>query len=278
MKKEGCVTSQACRMSADSSHDRTTPMLRWLNPAGLADAINSALPAPPQRARLPPRIPCRAPPRRSSTTSRARRCPTASLSPPPPALAPSHVPRPSSSPPPTPPSTLFAACTPTPSLSRRQRHPPPLAASFSKWWFQSDSSKDSLDEVKQKCTSSSFLYSPLTSPRSLPPQPRRLLHGLLGFDSVTIGPSIAPFEVVHWRGIKEVLEENGNRGPHHPRPRHKQPRRPRKGPRGTHIRGISRPSRPSHRCVRLPDISSAQADLWQAIAWYAPARATVPSH
>jgi triacylglycerol lipase len=34
-------------------------------------------------------------------------------------------------------------------------------------------------------------------------------HGLLGFDSVKIGPSIAPFEVTHWRGIKEVLEANG---------------------------------------------------------------------
>lgn len=34
-------------------------------------------------------------------------------------------------------------------------------------------------------------------------------HGLLGFDSVIIGPAIAPLEVAHWRGIKEVLEENG---------------------------------------------------------------------
>lgn len=34
-------------------------------------------------------------------------------------------------------------------------------------------------------------------------------HGLLGFDSVTIGPSIAPFQVGYWRGIKEALEANG---------------------------------------------------------------------
>lgn len=34
-------------------------------------------------------------------------------------------------------------------------------------------------------------------------------HGLLGFDSVTIGPAIAPVQVAHWRGIKEVLEKNG---------------------------------------------------------------------
>ncbi len=34
-------------------------------------------------------------------------------------------------------------------------------------------------------------------------------HGLLGFDSVTIGPAIAPLEVTHWRGVKEVLQANG---------------------------------------------------------------------
>ena len=34
-------------------------------------------------------------------------------------------------------------------------------------------------------------------------------HGLLGFDSVQIGPSIAPVNVTHWRGIKEVLEARG---------------------------------------------------------------------
>lgn len=36
-------------------------------------------------------------------------------------------------------------------------------------------------------------------------------HGLLGFDSVTIGPAIAPLQVAHWRGIKQVLEQNGTR-------------------------------------------------------------------
>lgn len=34
-------------------------------------------------------------------------------------------------------------------------------------------------------------------------------HGLLGFDSVKIGPAIAPMQVSHWRGIKEVLEARG---------------------------------------------------------------------
>ena len=34
-------------------------------------------------------------------------------------------------------------------------------------------------------------------------------HGLLGFDTVTLGPSIAPLQVSHWRGIKDALEANG---------------------------------------------------------------------
>jgi triacylglycerol lipase len=34
-------------------------------------------------------------------------------------------------------------------------------------------------------------------------------HGLLGFDSVSIGLSIAPIQVTHWRGIREVLETVG---------------------------------------------------------------------
>lgn len=42
-----------------------------------------------------------------------------------------------------------------------------------------------------------------------PSNPVIFCHGLLGFDSVTIGPAIAPLEVTHWRGIKEVLEQNG---------------------------------------------------------------------
>ncbi|KAJ8474508.1 hypothetical protein ONZ51_g7173 [Trametes cubensis] len=34
-------------------------------------------------------------------------------------------------------------------------------------------------------------------------------HGLLGFDTVTLGPSIAPLQVTHWRGIRDALEANG---------------------------------------------------------------------
>lgn len=42
-----------------------------------------------------------------------------------------------------------------------------------------------------------------------PRNPVVFCHGLLGFDTVTIGPSIAPMQVTHWRGIKEALEANG---------------------------------------------------------------------
>lgn len=42
-----------------------------------------------------------------------------------------------------------------------------------------------------------------------PKNPVVFCHGLLGFDSVTIGPAIAPLQVAHWRGIKSVLEANG---------------------------------------------------------------------
>ena len=176
------MTSQACRMSADSSHERTTPMLRWLNPAGLADAINSALPAPPQRARLPPAFRAAHPPPFFDNLTRST-LPTASLSPPPPSVPALALARP-------PPIVLAPTHSSIDTLRRVHTHsaaaatvvsiqeteaPTTLAASFSKWWFQSDSSKESLEEVKKKCASSSSPYSPLTSPRSLPPQPRRLL-------------------------------------------------------------------------------------------------------
>lgn len=42
-----------------------------------------------------------------------------------------------------------------------------------------------------------------------PKNPIVFCHGLMGFDTVSIGPSIAPLQVTHWRGIKEVLEANG---------------------------------------------------------------------
>lgn len=42
-----------------------------------------------------------------------------------------------------------------------------------------------------------------------PKNPVVFCHGLLGFDTVTLGASFAPVQISHWRGIKEVLEANG---------------------------------------------------------------------
>jgi hypothetical protein len=44
---------------------------------------------------------------------------------------------------------------------------------------------------------------------SSPKNPVVFCHGLLGFDTVTLGPAIAPLQVTHWRGIKDALEANG---------------------------------------------------------------------
>ncbi|KAL4241730.1 GPI inositol-deacylase [Abortiporus biennis] len=51
--------------------------------------------------------------------------------------------------------------------------------------------------------------SPSQIPYVAPKNPVVFCHGLLGFDTVTLGPSIAPLQVTHWRGIKSALEANG---------------------------------------------------------------------
>ncbi|TFK36886.1 Alpha/Beta hydrolase protein [Crucibulum laeve] len=76
-------------------------------------------------------------------------------------------------------------------------------SAFSRW-FQSES-KDALLTEDDRATSSAEIKKKYKSPKN----PVVFCHGLLGFDSVSIGPSIAPLEVTHWRGIKEVLEQNG---------------------------------------------------------------------
>ncbi|CAA7268008.1 unnamed protein product [Cyclocybe aegerita] len=79
------------------------------------------------------------------------------------------------------------------------------------WWsFQqfTKSNKDALladEDRPQTQQQQQDLKNKYISPNN----PIVFCHGLLGFDSVTIGPTIAPLEVTHWRGIKEVLEENG---------------------------------------------------------------------
>ncbi|KAH9486571.1 Triacylglycerol lipase 2 [Psilocybe cubensis] len=194
-----------------SAHSMARPVLKWVNQRTLGEAINTPLPTPPAPARLPPPPSFRPshlaihPPPFCDNLTRAT-LPTASLSPPLPVENQStHL----SLDPVRPPPILRLQSKPTRSsldslrsVSRPSSTYAPAestSALSSKWWFQSDAlnpplQKDKPDDKK------TFL-----SPRN----PVVFCHGLLGFDSVTIGPAIAPFEVTHWRGIKEVLEENG---------------------------------------------------------------------
>ncbi|KAG1757770.1 Alpha/Beta hydrolase protein [Suillus lakei] len=88
---------------------------------------------------------------------------------------------------------------------------PQVAPSPSKWWFQSDSDsgiKDNVDKLlneEDKASSLNKIHQKYRSPKA----PVVFCHGLLGFDTVTVGPSLAPLQVAHWRGIKEALETNG---------------------------------------------------------------------
>ena len=82
------------------------------------------------------------------------------------------------------------------------------------WWFQQKASSPppSPHELDKQCSLLSFSHVFGFNTYSIdlsPSNPVVFCHGLLGFDSVTIGPAIAPLEVSHWRGIKEVLEQNG---------------------------------------------------------------------
>ncbi|KAL0580812.1 lipase 2 [Marasmius crinis-equi] len=79
------------------------------------------------------------------------------------------------------------------------------------WWFQSGN-KDNVDNLLDESDRADTVQEEQANIRKHYRSPRNpvvFCHGLLGFDSVTIGPSIAPLEVTHWRGIKEVLEANG---------------------------------------------------------------------
>ncbi|KAG1875560.1 hypothetical protein DFJ58DRAFT_721383 [Suillus subalutaceus] len=81
----------------------------------------------------------------------------------------------------------------------------------SKWWFQSDSDSGIKDNVgkllneEDQASSLNKIHQKYRSPKA----PVVFCHGLLGFDTVTVGPSLAPLQVAHWRGIKEALEANG---------------------------------------------------------------------
>ncbi|KAI0257059.1 Alpha/Beta hydrolase protein [Lactifluus subvellereus] len=80
------------------------------------------------------------------------------------------------------------------------------------WWFQNDN-KENIDRLLSEEDRAPTIEEEQSRihKKYLPAKhPIVFCHGLLGFDSVTIGPAIAPLEVTHWRGIREVLQANGN--------------------------------------------------------------------
>ncbi|KAL9716563.1 lipase 2 [Leucoagaricus gongylophorus] len=73
---------------------------------------------------------------------------------------------------------------------------------------QSSSTSSSLEALRRMSTPDSVSLHHHPQYKSTT-NPVVFCHGLLGFDSVTIGPAIAPLQVTHWRGIKQALEQNG---------------------------------------------------------------------
>ncbi|KAK7059168.1 lipase 2 [Paramarasmius palmivorus] len=83
---------------------------------------------------------------------------------------------------------------------------------FINWWWFQNGNKSDVDRLLGEDDRADTVQEEQANIRKKyrsPKNPVVFCHGLLGFDSVTIGPSIAPLEVTHWRGIKEVLEANG---------------------------------------------------------------------
>ncbi|KAJ3721594.1 Alpha/Beta hydrolase protein [Lentinula raphanica] len=79
------------------------------------------------------------------------------------------------------------------------------------WWFQSGN-KDNVDSLLSEEDRAATVREEQDNIRKkyhTPRNPIVFCHGLLGFDQVTIGPSIAPISFNHWRGVQEVLEANG---------------------------------------------------------------------
>ncbi|KAL4070784.1 alpha beta-hydrolase [Scleroderma citrinum] len=181
--------------------------------SALSEALSeSILPTPPPQARLPPAFsPSRMLTRPPLLATVRCTYPTASLS-----ATHSAFSSVSSAQSPTPPPKapgILSSRTRSSVDTLRSIHVSSSAQftasqSQSKWWFQLDSdnaTKDSTENVLHQEDGSGGTGKKFRAPKA----PLVFCHGLLGFDSVTIGPAIAPLQVPHWRGIKEVLEDNG---------------------------------------------------------------------
>nr|GAT47848.1 predicted protein [Mycena chlorophos] len=85
------------------------------------------------------------------------------------------------------------------------------STSLGRWWFQSEN-KDNVDTLlgeEDRAETVQQEQQLLQNKYRSTKNPVVFCHGLLGFDSVSIGPSIAPMQISHWWGIREVLESNG---------------------------------------------------------------------
>ncbi|KAI0706121.1 Alpha/Beta hydrolase protein [Cytidiella melzeri] len=82
-------------------------------------------------------------------------------------------------------------------------------------WFGSDDAAQQKENMDPYLSEEDRAHSPQTQNERIrqnymsPKNPVVFCHGLLGFDTVTLGLSIAPLQVAHWRGIKDALEANG---------------------------------------------------------------------
>ncbi|KAI6104078.1 alpha/beta-hydrolase [Pisolithus croceorrhizus] len=79
----------------------------------------------------------------------------------------------------------------------------------SKWWFQTSWDFTGRESAARVLDEDDNNAEDIAKNFRAPKAPVVFCHGLLGFDYVTIGPAIAPLQVSHWRGIKEVLQDNG---------------------------------------------------------------------
>ncbi|RDB29528.1 Lipase 2 [Hypsizygus marmoreus] len=199
-----------------------SPSLAALNEALHEPLPSIKLPKPPPLALHAPgsfhaRSLSRAPPFLDSLTRST--LPTASLSPPLSTASSSRPPSPTH--PLRPPSIVLSHSPPTTSSLDSLRSistsaaatftPPDLTSATSWWWFQSES-KATVNQLltqEDRAVSVHKQHQKHHKKYRSPRNPVVFCHGLLGFDSLTIGPAIAPMQVTHWRGIKEALEANG---------------------------------------------------------------------
>ena len=221
------------------------PMSRPQSPhsAALSEAMRDHLPTRPEPAHLPPQYHASIRPPMLDELTRST-LPTSSLTTPHPTDRLGHHTPDSGHPllfnqiPPSAPArksldtlrTLYTKTIPTPPFHQQTRSitiPTPFRN-----WFQTEPVKDGnehkpilaeedqdedsevqRENIRKKCEyPPDLIYRHITLnalPDLSPKNPIVFCHGLLGFDSVTIGPAIAPLEVTHWRGIKEVLQSNG---------------------------------------------------------------------